>query len=144
MKLLLGSLVGLALLLPLGQGANPLCADPCRIGATSEGYLPPVAVLATGTNVSWEELDGVPHVNGDAGFSDPCLFVPIEVGTPSENVRFDISAGQLELTTQPGTANATTIPCGNGVALADGSFALPYFCLLHPLLMRGALVVRPA
>lgn len=135
-----------ALLVPTSQSAAPpiTCPDACTIGATSEGYLPPVVVVTEGALVSWEAIDGTPHANTDAGLSvDPCMFVDIPGGEVSEPIAFEILDGELRVRDDLGP-NETTTACANAVALPNGGFAISYFCVLHPQLMRGALVVQPA
>ncbi len=135
------ALVSVAL---LGTGATtPLaCVDSCRVdGHGQAGFIAPVTEVASGGSLSWGALDGGSHVNVDGGpgdDADPCFGVFYSGLAPSDAVRFDIVDGALFATT-----GGETFECLNARALADGSFALPYYCILHPALMRGVILVTP-
>lgn len=137
--LLLAPLLALAAL----ASASPVpdtCEDPCRIVGHSFAYVAPVAKVTSGDSVVWGSLDTT-HVNGDgsgSGAGATCFAVSGSVVEDSEPVRLDIVDGALLA-----TVGLTTLECTTAELLDDGSFALPYHCLLHPI-MRGVLVVAPA
>lgn len=138
MKLAL-PLVVLALALPL-VGAAPLpthCGEDCRIDASSTGYSPPVATIASGSSVTFVSTD-IGHVTRDVGItaSAAACFEAYGEGFGGEAtpVRFDLQGTQLVATIE-----GVTTRCASAVATPAGAM-LPYFCSIHPT-MRGALVV---
>jgi plastocyanin len=136
-------LVGIATALPLAMAGPVLCTETCTIAGFSGGFVPPVQVVQDGASVSWNSLDGNAHVNVDAGVADTCMTPAYGPGGDSDPIRFDISGGTLQAVALAGTPNETVTSCPNAVAV-DGGFVLSYFCQLHPVLMKGALVVIPA
>lgn len=112
-------------------GASPAdCASPCVVTATFAGYVPPVVPIAGGTEVAWHTADPS-HPTADFG-ADKCFRVPVGAGVTPVPVRFDVVGGGVEATTAPGTPLQTTSPCTEVVALVDGSYAVPFHCLIHP------------
>lgn len=124
------------LALPAVTALPALCGSDCRIAAsTFPGYDPPLAVLASGSTVTFHSTD-IQHVTRDSGVGSPrCFLVGHEGGQDSPPVRFDIVGGALVATAQGESA-----VCGSAVGDGAGGYALQYFCVLHPL-MRGGLVV---
>lgn len=141
--LLLAIAAALCAVAPLTAAGPVVCSGTCTIQGGSTGFVPPVQVVDSGTDVNWVPNDGNAHANTDSGTSDPCFFAPFGPDG-STHVRFDIVGASLEATVDPAGPNATTAPCANAAALPGGGFVLQYFCVLHPVLMKGALVVVPA
>lgn len=143
--IVLGTLLvaGIAIALPLA-GAGPVgCMEGCTVEGWSGGFVPPASLVQSGGQISWSSLDGNAHVNFDAGVGgETCFQANYGPGGDSEPIRFDIVAGTLQAVAQPGTPNETATSCPNAVPV-DGGFLLNYFCGLHPVLMKGALVVVP-
>lgn len=123
----------------LDQAAAPtLCNEPCIIESHTLAYTPPITVIATGQSAQWHSLDiGHVHLDQDLAAA-PCFFVSSSPGEPSPPVRFDVVDGTLVATT--GGPDGTSAVCGNAMPVEAG-FLLPYYCMLHPLTMHGALLV---
>lgn len=135
MKLLALAIVAV-FALPAVAALPAVCGPDCRINASSfPGYDPLVALIASGTSVTWHSTDTT-HLTRDTSVSgaEPCLEVVHERGADSPSVRFDLVEETLFATTE-----GVTLECGNATATSAGA-ALNYFCVLHPL-MRAALVV---
>jgi plastocyanin len=128
---LLFGLVAVATLVP----AMPLaCTGTCVVAGSSLGFTPPVVQLKSGASIEWTSSD-TGHVNAD-GLSGggSCIRVSYGPGSPSTPVQLDIVAG--------GVVNGGGTPCATAAQLPDGSFVLPYYCVIHPV-MRGVIVVSP-
>lgn len=136
MKLLL-PLVFAIVAVPAVSALPAVCGPDCRINASSfPGYDPAVAVIASGSSVTWHSVDTT-HATRDATVTGAgqCFFVTGEGGEDSPPVRFEIVDGALQA-----TAEGSTERCANAVGNGAGGFVMQYFCVLHPL-MRAALVV---
>lgn len=121
------------------------CADPCGLDASSAGFILPVAVITSGSNVTWNALD-ITHVNADGtgtSTTDTCFRVNYSPGTPTVPVTFTIVNASLQASYPTGVNQTHVATCTEAIALPDGSFALTYYCKLHPE-MRGVLVVEPS
>lgn len=125
--------------------APATCGNPCTIDSFGLGYVPPAASLANNTTVVFTSLDST-HVHADklpVGTFDECFVVASAPGSPSPGVRFGIWSGKLWATAPNATGVNETKECVTAQPLPDGSFLLPIYCKLHPL-MRTAVVVSPA
>lgn len=130
-----------ALALPVAAlpGTPVACDDPCRVESTSFAYVSPVVHLASGGSVEWGSLDTTHiHADGTGTGTTSCFDTVSFVDTRSEVVRFDVLDGALFATIGDETDECTTAE-----VLPDGRLAVPYYCLLHPV-MRGTLVVSPS
>lgn len=127
-----------AFALPTIVLASPLrCTDPCLVDTSYAGYRPPVVEIASGGSVVWVSNGGGGHIQADFGASGGICFVTdVGNGSPSQPATFDIVDAALVAT----TTELGTLACENAQAPPDGSFALPYYCTLHPQ-MRGAIIV---
>lgn len=125
----------LVLALPLVAALPGVCGEDCRIDAASTGYAPPIAVIASGSSVTWHTVD-ITHVTRDQiiGPGAACFEVGAGRGQDAPAVRFDVTEAGLIATVE---GESTT--CSNALGAAAG-YVLPYFCTIHPT-MRGALVV---
>lgn len=119
---------------------TPVCSGNCTVLASSAGYVLPVVVLHSGSNVTWHSID-IGHVQRETsqplGSTAPCFVAPVAGGGDSAPVQFDIAAGALTA-----TVAGTTATCLNAVPAAGQAFLLPYHCTIHAN-MRGALLVTP-
>lgn len=132
------AVASLALLMPAGAVAPCLGGPQCDIqGSGIAGFLPPVAVLASGGTVTWSGLDSLPHVNVEGAVAGPdSCFTAIYIGELSASVSFAVEGSQL-LATQDGVTKA----CASAVVVPGVAATLPYVCTLHALFMKGTLVV---
>lgn len=140
--IVLSMAVALIALVPNTASLPVLCQGSCEIAGGSTHFTPPAVAVESGATVNWVPDDANTHANIDAGTLDPCFFAPFNP-TTSWPVRFDIVGATVEATTTNDTNVDTTLACGNAVALPGGAFAINYFCVLHPVLMKGVLVVVP-
>lgn len=136
MKLIYAAFALALLAIPAVPALPGLCGTDCRINAsTFPGYDPSVAIIESGSTVTWYNTDNT-HVQRDQTIGTEECFVSYGEGrSDSEPVRFDIVDGALTATVAGSTATCRSA-AGNGA----GGFVLGYFCVLHPT-MRGALVV---
>lgn len=136
-RVVLLTLVGIIALATLASATPLACASACTIQASSSGYVAPTFEIRVGAPLVWHSTD-IAHVQqqGVAGGLG-CLGVVVHGNEDSPAVTFSISSGQLFA-----TVGTSTSVCTSAVALPDGSFALPYYCAIHPA-MRGSLVVSP-
>lgn len=118
------------------------CVPGCTIqGNGATGFVPAVAVVQSGATVTWQAFgDSVGHDNVENAISpDPdatCFDVFYQAA----------STGSATLTLVGGQVFATqgdvTKPCTSATVLPGGAAAvLTYECKVHPLTMKGALVV---
>lgn len=107
------------------------------IDATSTGYTPPVAVIASGDLVTWTSID-ITHVQRDMTLTASavaCFEVGAGHAETSPAVRFDATASGLVA-----TVDGESRVCSGAIGAGAAGFVLPYFCSIHPT-MRGALVI---
>ncbi len=119
------------------------CANPCGLQGSALGFVTPVAIVTSGSTVSWTALD-ITHVNADGSgiqVTDTCFRVTYSNTAASTPVTLTIVGSELQATYDVGGV-PTTSTCATAKALPDGSFALPYYCKLHPE-MHGLIVVEP-
>lgn len=113
------------------------CADPCDVLTGFAGYVAPVIVIESGTEVTWTSLDST-HVQADRRLvanQPECFAVSHGGGATTSPVLFEIDANGLQA-----TVNGVTTDCPNATQLPDGSYELPYYCKLHAN-MRGEIIV---
>jgi plastocyanin len=124
------------LTMPLVGALPVVCGTDCHIDASSTGYTPPVAILASGSSITWDAID-IGHVTRDGPLAgaDTCFMVVSPSGGDAPPARFDIMGGTLFATVE-GETTACTAAVGNEAA----GFTLNYFCAIHPT-MRGAIIV---
>ena len=136
MKLVHAALLVALVVLPAATALPVVCGTDCRIAASSiPGYDPAIAIIASGSTVTWHATD-VTHFQRDMAIGvDACFETGGEAHGDSEPVRFDIVGGALVA-----TMNGITSPCESARGDGAGGFVLPYFCVLHPT-MRAAIVV---
>jgi plastocyanin len=118
---------------PIARATPAACASPCSIIASSAGYIAPSVEIAEGTTVHWTSID-TSHPTTDDRI-DPCFIAQAGPETPLIPVKFTVAAQTLRA-----TIGTTTRTCDGAVAVDEGTFILPYQCLLHPW-MHGALIV---
>lgn len=126
------------------QASTPLaCTDPCEVESHSFGYRMPVVEVENGTNVLFTSIDiGHLTVEQNTVSSDPsCFAADANPTTPPPPVRFSIQDGSVVATTNPETEDASSAECLNARELFDGAYVVPFVCVFHPVLMKGALVV---
>lgn len=121
--------------------ATPLaCANPCTVQTYAVGYVAPVVEIRSGTRVVWTTGEES-HPTSDSTASTRCFLVAVGSGVTPTPVLFDIVHGSIQATTAPGTSAEVSQPCRNATPLPDGSFELPFRCLLHPW-MNGELLIH--
>ena len=125
------------LALPAVAALPAVCGPDCHINASSlPGYDPIVAIIASGTTVTWHSTDSQ-HFTRDTSISgaDQCFFADHPGGAASQPIVFDIVGDTLTA-----TDNGVTSVCGNAMGNGAVGFEMDYFCVLHPF-MRASLVV---
>ena len=123
--------------------AEERCLPQCEVpGSALAGFVPPAAVVRSGAAVTWRGLDSVLHVNleglvnSDAARS---CFHATYAGSGTATVVFHLLPEGI-VAEQAGKAK----PCTLAEPLPEGgAWLLPYQCVVHPLTMKGALVVVP-
>lgn len=129
--------------------AAPLAAPlpgPCLPGCTIEGqgllgFIPPVVLVQSGATVTWRGLDYAGHINyeGLTNFDEGVsCFVARYADKVRDSATFRLEDGVL-FAEQAGVEKVCTF----AVPLPGGAALLPYQCVLHPIAMKGALVVAP-
>jgi hypothetical protein len=127
----------LLLVAPASAVAPCVGAATCNIqGSGVLGFLPPVAVVPSWGVVTFTGLDESPHINveGVLGSADPC-FIAAYAGADGVDVAFAVQGGQL-VATQDDVSRV----CSTAQMTSAGA-VVGYICTLHPLFMKGALVV---
>jgi hypothetical protein len=136
-------------LLPLAAlallAALPLvgpCEASCGVqGSGVVGHVPPLVVVRSGAAVEWRGLDNAGHINfeGLDNFDEnSSCFVARYAGSVADRVVFTLAEGGITATHE-----GTTEACASAQALPDGRALLLYQCVLHPLTMKGGIVVVP-
>lgn len=137
--------VVVAALAPLVASTPLACQGPCLVDGHSLGYRPPAAEVASGASVVFRSVDTV-HVHAEQATINSaasCFAVTSNTGEDAPPVRFTINGSVLEATTDPGGVDESTATCNHATELDGGGWLLPFVCILHPVLMKGALVVTP-
>ena len=116
-----------------------VCTGTCTVTAsTVPGYVPPVLLLQSGSDVVWESTD-VGHIQRETstplGSPGACFSVPVSGGGTSVPVTFDIVGSAVSA-----TVGGIATTCANAVTVDDEAFLVPYHCTLHPT-MRGFVAV---
>lgn len=140
--LIVGILLALA---PTGATLPATCADPCTVTSDVDLYTTPLAIVASGTTVTFTASSGS-HVNVDGsgiGENGSCIATPSSASQDGNPYRLTIQDGALYAEGKDLLGVDGVRECLSATALPDGSFALPFHCTLHPS-MRGSLVVTPA
>lgn len=137
---MLAALVPLLLLAAAAPPALPApCGGSCGVdGSGITGFVPPVLLLRSGSEVVWRGLDHAAHVNLEGAFNFDAAascFVATYAGAQAARVTFRLEGGRL-VAEQGGVAKA----CASAV-VAEGTATLGYQCVLHAATMKGALVV---
>ncbi len=141
--LLLALATGLSALVPLSAATPAACTGPCEVAGHSFGYRPPVAEVRSGADVVFTSVDiGHLTVEQNTFASDPsCFAADANPTDPADPVRFEIVDDAIVATTNPDTPSAVSAPCLTAQKLFDGAYVVPFVCVFHPVLMKGALVV---
>lgn len=133
----------LAAVAPLAVATPVACQGTCEVEGHSFGYRPPVLEIHSGADVLFTAIDiGHLTVEQNTLSSETACFAAD--ANPSEDpdpVRFEIVGSGVAATTNAGSPWASSLPCTNAEMVAEGTFVLPFVCVFHPVLMKGALVV---
>lgn len=119
-------------------GTPGVCEGTCVVqGSGITGFIPPVLVLRSGSTVDWQGLDGISHVNAEDFLSqNPNSCFNVAYGNVGDGlVTFKLQGGGV-VAVQNGIARQ----CMSGKTLGTAA-VLTYYCKLHSLVMKGALVI---
>lgn len=119
------------------------CEGVCPVqGSGITGFVPPVLLLKSGSTVEWQSLDGLGHVNREGAVNakpaeTSCINVAYVGSLFDGQATFRLEGGGLVA-----EAMGVTRTCATATVTEAGA-ALAYQCVLHPLVMKGVLVVVP-
>lgn len=135
MKSIIAILLGIMAIASVVPATPLACSQNCTIAGSSTAYNPPVLELASGSSVVWTSTD-IGHINADGVLNgDACFIAVYSTEDASSPTTFEIVGNTLEA-----TVDGETLACNTASRLPDGSFVLPYYCVIHTP-MRGALVI---
>lgn len=115
------------------MAATGTCVPSCDIQSHLLGYAPPVALVASGSVVTWHTLDTIHTATDGVNY---CFHVPYAVNAPGDGF-FLVTDGALYAAGEGKPLKR----CDAALELPDGSFLLEYVCLYHPN-MRANLIVK--
>jgi hypothetical protein len=138
--------LGLAVAAP-ALALVPTCASSCNTDARVGAFVLPAAILPTGTSMTWTSVDVQHFVADGTTAAASCVSLPVPGLQASAPVTFTIEADGLHAETGASSGGGWSGASGAdplcaATQLPDGSFALPYRCLIHPE-MRGVILVTP-
>lgn len=120
-----------------GRATPVRCSgDPCEILTTSAGYVTPTTEIASGGRVVWTSTEAS-HPTSNSADGDRCFLVTVGATVEPVPVLFEITGQGVRATTDAGVG---PLACTDASPLPDGSYLLPFRCLLH-VWMNGALLI---
>lgn len=114
--------------------APPACVPLCDVPSTTNAFLPPVVVVASGGTVTWSATDGIPHTA--TALPGLCFHAAYSKTSPGQ-ATFRVENGAVYAKTPDKPEKA----CANAEPLPGNAFRIHYECLYHPN-MIGELIVR--
>lgn len=131
MRLVLASLV---LLAAIPVAAGDACVPSCEVASHQlAGFVPAVVTVASGSTVTWTELDGL-HL---AASRDFCFDATIAKGNPGM-ATFFVQDGVLYAASEGDPVEA----CRSATLTPDGTARLEYYCPMHPNMRSAFILVK--
>jgi plastocyanin len=133
-------LAALVPLLLLSASLPVPCTGTCVVqGSGVTGFTPPLLVMQSGSAVAWEASDGIGHFNVEGAFgtgAGTCFSAPYAGVQRSDAIRLTIEGSVLVA-----EQNGVSLPCVTATMLPGGNALLSYQCFVHPLTMKGLILV---